>query len=88
MMKYNTGMQVCLSCMSHRCGRGENKHALQHYNESSSDQRESILNKHHMTIHSRKLSVWCYACDEDFSFLVEAMPSEVKEKAVSFMQKI
>ena len=41
-----------------------------------------------MTIHSRKLSVWCYACDEDFSFLVEAMPSEVKEKAVSFMQKI
>lgn len=32
-MQYKNGMQVCLTCLEHGCGRFEKQHSLNHYNQ-------------------------------------------------------
>lgn len=58
LLKYKNGMQVCLTCLDHVCGRYEQSHAVQH-NRDSPD--------HCLTLNSLSLQIWCYACDEELS---------------------
>ena len=51
---------MCLTCLNNACGRQENKHALNHY-ENNQD--------HPISINLKTLSLWCYKCDEDLMMI-------------------
>ena len=81
-LKYNNGMQVCLDCLQHLCGRYEKKHALAHYEGS----------KHHISIQSKSLDLWCYSCDQNLQEMADIIPDgqndNPKDDLVKFIDRV
>jgi hypothetical protein len=57
--KYKHGMQLCVTCLDHLCGRYDKQHAINH--------SKSMKIGHSITINTQNLQVWCYECDQELT---------------------
>lgn len=78
--QFKGGACICLGCLFVGCGRQDEKHAINHFENEPT---------HAVTLNVRTLQIWCYDCDEDLQTFAQVLENEdEKEAARTFCETV